>query len=83
MQNDSTTIAFRPGKGHPRAHRFAVNGEPRYVLCSPIPGSPVWLCREFYACDDAPSGYYLTGEPAYIGGTDIEAAMEFARLRFS
>ena len=50
----------------------------RYVAIDPIKDSPCFLAREVYQCEDAPTGWYTTGEPQYIEApTDQEAAQGF------
>jgi len=50
----------------------------RYVAVDKIRGSPCFLVRECYPCEDAPRGWYTTGEPQYLqAATDQDAAQAF------
>ncbi len=50
----------------------------RYVAIDPIKGSPCFLAREVYQCEDAPTGWYTVGELQYIKDTtEQEAAQGF------
>lgn len=66
-----------------QGYRFSQDGaDDICVIIRRIPGSPAYMAQEVYACEDAPGGWYATGDNIFIDSArdSAEAANMMANL---